>query len=80
MNHCRRCDSDYEKPGTCNCFATQAGYTARVLPQPCQFCGKLDCRDTHVYCGDAPVSFTLNGMPMAFSFPALGIHVPPLTQ
>lgn len=21
MNHCRRCESDYEKPGTCNCFA-----------------------------------------------------------
>lgn len=24
MNHCRRCDSDYDKPGTCNCFAEQA--------------------------------------------------------
>lgn len=23
MNHCRRCDSDYEKPGTCNCFADE---------------------------------------------------------
>jgi hypothetical protein len=21
MNHCRKCQSDYEKPGTCNCFA-----------------------------------------------------------
>lgn len=21
MNHCRDCNSDYEKPGTCNCFA-----------------------------------------------------------
>lgn len=21
MNHCRKCDSDYEKPGSCNCFA-----------------------------------------------------------
>ncbi len=21
MNYCRRCESDYEKPGTCNCFA-----------------------------------------------------------
>lgn len=29
MNHCRRCDSDYEKPGTCNCFAP-----IRVTPQP----------------------------------------------
>lgn len=24
MNHCHRCNSDYEKPGTCNCFAPQA--------------------------------------------------------
>lgn len=23
MNHCRNCNSDYEKPGTCNCFAPQ---------------------------------------------------------
>lgn len=21
MNYCRKCQSDYEKPGTCNCFA-----------------------------------------------------------
>jgi hypothetical protein len=21
MNHCKKCQSDYEKPGTCNCFA-----------------------------------------------------------
>lgn len=21
MNHCRRCDSDYNTPGTCNCYA-----------------------------------------------------------
>jgi len=28
MNHCRRCDSDYEKPGTCNCYAT----TQPVVP------------------------------------------------
>jgi len=21
MNHCHRCNSDYEKPGTCNCYA-----------------------------------------------------------
>lgn len=24
MNHCRRCDCDFEKPGTCNCFAKVA--------------------------------------------------------
>jgi hypothetical protein len=24
MNYCRKCQSDYEKPGTCNCFAEQA--------------------------------------------------------
>ena len=24
MNYCRKCQSDYEKPGTCNCFAPQA--------------------------------------------------------
>ena len=23
MNYCRKCQSDYEKPGTCNCFAGQ---------------------------------------------------------
>ena len=23
MNYCRKCQSDYEKPGTCNCFAPQ---------------------------------------------------------
>jgi len=23
MNHCRKCDSDYEQPGTCNCFAEE---------------------------------------------------------
>lgn len=28
MNHCRRCQSDYEKPGTCNCYA------AVPLPAP----------------------------------------------
>ena len=21
MNYCRKCQSDYEKPGTCNCYA-----------------------------------------------------------
>lgn len=24
MNLCRRCESEYEKPGTCNCFAEKA--------------------------------------------------------
>lgn len=23
MNYCRKCQSDYEKPGSCNCFAEQ---------------------------------------------------------
>ena len=23
MNYCRKCQSDYEKPGTCNCFAAE---------------------------------------------------------
>jgi hypothetical protein len=27
MNHCRRCDSDYEKPGTCNCFVGKVTVT-----------------------------------------------------
>lgn len=32
MNHCRRCDSDYEKPGTCNCYAPNALPVAPILP------------------------------------------------
>jgi len=32
MNYCRKCQSDYEKPGTCNCFATTP--TAHTSPQP----------------------------------------------
>lgn len=42
MNYCRKCQSDYEKPGTCNCFAPVAPreatppvfvpYTQPVLP------------------------------------------------
>lgn len=31
MNHCHRCNSDYEKPGTCNCYAPQA---AQPWPLP----------------------------------------------
>lgn len=31
MNHCRRCDSDYEKPGTCNCYAPTF---TQLLPSP----------------------------------------------
>jgi hypothetical protein len=33
MNYCRRCESDYEKPGTCNCFAEGSDATpAEVKP------------------------------------------------
>lgn len=24
MNYCHRCESNYEKPGTCNCYAEKA--------------------------------------------------------
>ena len=37
MNHCRRCESDYEKPGTCNCFAEKqepSPVFVPVWPQP----------------------------------------------
>lgn len=30
MNYCRKCQSDYEKPGTCNCFAPQQATPAFV--------------------------------------------------
>lgn len=30
MNYCHRCESHYEKPGTCNCFAQ----TQPVVPAP----------------------------------------------
>ncbi len=34
MNYCRKCQSDYEKPGTCNCFAegTQGWIAPTTLP------------------------------------------------
>jgi hypothetical protein len=31
MNYCRKCQSDYEKPGTCNCFAPQAAQPTPVF-------------------------------------------------
>lgn len=31
MNYCRKCQSDYDRPGTCNCFASP---TAAPSPQP----------------------------------------------
>lgn len=35
MNYCRKCQSDYEKPGTCNCFAPQAAPIApTITPTP----------------------------------------------
>lgn len=32
MNYCRKCQSDYEKPGTCNCFAPQIQVAPGVVP------------------------------------------------
>lgn len=32
MNYCRKCQSDYEKPGTCNCFAPQQAAPAYPWP------------------------------------------------
>jgi hypothetical protein len=33
MNYCTKCESMYQKPGTCNCFAaTQPAIT--ITPQP----------------------------------------------
>jgi hypothetical protein len=37
MNYCRKCQSDYEKPGTCNCFAPAAAAAPlpwTITPQP----------------------------------------------
>lgn len=30
MNHCRKCDSDYATPGTCNCFAAKSTQTQTI--------------------------------------------------
>ena len=57
MNHCRRCDSDYEKPGTCNCFAEKP--VAQPLPfvpwypywTQCPVCGRWGCTTTHITWG-----------------------------
>ena len=39
MNYCRKCQSDYEKPGTCNCFADKAprDEPVPVTPQPAPY-------------------------------------------
>ncbi len=35
MNYCRRCESDYEKPGTCNCYAEDTmKWKPRVVTYP----------------------------------------------
>jgi hypothetical protein len=34
MNHCHRCECDFEKPGTCNCFAPQRAWTYPVPYYP----------------------------------------------
>lgn len=46
MNHCRKCQSDYEKPGTCNCFAPQVAAQPAYSPwvtmwTACAACGTL---------------------------------------
>jgi len=33
MNHCRRCDSDYDQPGTCNCFAPAPPAPTITVPE-----------------------------------------------
>lgn len=33
MNYCRKCQSDYQQPGTCNCFAPlHVGPPLQVMP------------------------------------------------
>lgn len=43
MNYCRKCQSDYSQPGTCNCFAPIHVGPLRVLPpitvQPLPYIG-----------------------------------------
>jgi hypothetical protein len=50
MNYCRKCQSDYEKPGTCNCFAASAPPISWPpnVSFTCPICGKLNCYETHV--------------------------------
>lgn len=35
MNYCRRCHSDYDRPGTCNCFAPVPPREAAPVVIPC---------------------------------------------
>lgn len=37
MNYCRKCQSDYEKPGTCNCFAERADLRIALDVAPAAF-------------------------------------------
>lgn len=64
MNYCHRCQSSYDRPGTCNCYAptpapahqTIRPYvpdlnttgTIQWTPGQCAICGKYGCRETHV--------------------------------
>lgn len=51
MNFCVRCQSYYQQPGTCNCFAPARDAPAAVtLRQPCPVCGDWDCVATHIIC------------------------------
>jgi len=88
MNYCRKCQSDYEKPGTCNCFAEKPLMSATVS-SPCQVCGKANCYEAHIVGNvirfpqaDTQWSYTVHDHvreEAARRYRPEGIHVPPLT-
>ncbi len=48
MNFCRRCESEYDKPGTCNCYAWNG--TVSYAQVACEGCGKIPCDHSDTRC------------------------------
>lgn len=50
MNYCTKCQSHYQQPGTCNCFAPVQTWVTSYFAVACPGCGKFVCDRSHTAC------------------------------
>lgn len=54
MNYCTRCQSYYQQPGTCNCFAPSRTSYGFYFQTPCPGCGEIPCDHSGTGCPMPP--------------------------